>query len=53
MFAGSMALVVWKKVNPLQCKALVFAVASGCIAGEGVMNVFTALVELGRRSFGW
>lgn len=53
MFAGSMALVIWRKLNSAQCKALVFAVAAGCIAGEGIMNIFTALVELGRRTFGW
>jgi len=53
MFLGSMALVIWRKLSPLQCKALVFAVASGCIAGEGVMNVFTALIELGRQYFNW
>ena len=35
MFAGSMALVLWRKLKPKQCAALVFAVASGLIAGEG------------------
>lgn len=52
MFLGSMALVVWRKLKPAQCAALVFAVASGCIAGEGLTNVLTALIELGRQSFG-
>lgn len=53
MFLGSMALILWKRLKPLQCKALVFAVASGCIAGEGVTNVFTALIELGIQFFEW
>jgi uncharacterized oligopeptide transporter (OPT) family protein len=46
MFLGSMVLVIWKKLNPAQCAALVFAVASGLIAGEGVMNVIVAAYKL-------
>jgi uncharacterized oligopeptide transporter (OPT) family protein len=46
MFLGSMILVAWRKLSPATCAALVFAVASGLIAGDGVTNVFTALLEL-------
>ena len=51
MFLGSMMLIVWKRLKPLQCAALVFAVASGLIAGEGLMNVVTALFDLARETF--
>lgn len=50
MFVGSMMLIVWQKFKPVQCKALVFAVASGLIAGEGLMNVVTALMDLARQT---
>ena len=50
MFVGSMLLVAWQRLKPLQCKALVFAVASGLIAGEGLMNVVTALLDLARQT---
>ncbi|MBX3323251.1 MAG: OPT/YSL family transporter [Phycisphaeraceae bacterium] len=49
MFLGSMVLVVWRKLRPVQCKALVFAVASGLIAGEGVMNVIVAVWSLAKE----
>ncbi|MCL4220773.1 MAG: OPT/YSL family transporter [Phycisphaerales bacterium] len=49
MFIGSMVLVLWRKLNPKQCAALVFAVASGLIAGEGVMNVIAASYNLVRQ----
>jgi uncharacterized oligopeptide transporter (OPT) family protein len=52
MFIGSMILVIWRTKWPAHCKALVFAVASGLLAGEGVTNVFTALVDLGKQFFG-
>lgn len=51
MFIGSMLLIIWQKSKPVQCKALVFAVASGLIAGEGLMNVITALMDLARQTF--
>lgn len=53
MFLGSMLLVIWRRLKPEQCKALVFAVASGLIAGEGVMNLFIAMLDLARMSWGW
>jgi len=49
MFLGSMVLVVWRNFWPMSAKALVFAAASGLIAGEGVMNVLTAAIELYRQ----
>jgi OPT family oligopeptide transporter len=52
MFAGSMALVLWRKLKPKQCAALVFAVASGLIAGEGVMNVIVAAYKLVMQMMG-
>lgn len=51
MFLGSMLLVLWKKLSPKHCAALVFAVASGLIAGEGVMNVVVAAYELVKEKF--
>jgi len=53
MFLGSMMLVAWRKLTPLMCAALVFAVASGLIAGDGVTNVLTALLELLGQWMGW
>jgi uncharacterized oligopeptide transporter (OPT) family protein len=52
MFVGSMLLVVWKAKWPASHKALVFAVASGLLAGEGVMNVVTALMDLAKQMLG-
>ncbi|MEM7227626.1 MAG: OPT family oligopeptide transporter [Planctomycetota bacterium] len=46
MFVGSMFLVGWRKLSPKSCAALVFAVASGMLVGEGIMNVLTAMVDL-------
>jgi len=46
MFAGSMALVLWRVISPKTCAALVFAVASGLLVGEGLMNVLTAAADL-------
>jgi uncharacterized oligopeptide transporter (OPT) family protein len=51
MFLGSLLLVFWQRLKPVQCRALVFAVASGLIAGEGLMNVVTALLDLARQTF--
>ncbi len=42
MFFGSLFLIVWTKRSPLQAAALNFAVASGLVAGEGLMGVVTA-----------
>lgn len=51
MFLGSMLLVVWRKWKPIQHKALVFAVASGLIAGEGVANLAVAIIDLARQTW--
>jgi putative OPT family oligopeptide transporter len=52
MFIGSMILVIWRSKWPASHKALVFAVASGLLAGEGVMNVVTALLDLAKQALG-
>jgi OPT family oligopeptide transporter len=46
MFIGSLVLVVWQKVNPESAKALAFSVASGLIAGEGLMGIVVAILTL-------
>ncbi|HRQ74860.1 MAG TPA: OPT family oligopeptide transporter [Phycisphaerales bacterium] len=51
MFLGSMLLVAWRNWKPIQHKALVFAVASGLIAGEGVTNLAVALIDLARQTW--
>ena len=45
MFIGSMVLVVWQKTRPDSAKKLSFAVASGLVAGEGLMGVVTSIVD--------
>ncbi|MCB9762325.1 MAG: OPT/YSL family transporter [Alphaproteobacteria bacterium] len=46
MFLGSMLLLGWKRVAPEQCDKLSFAVASGLIAGEGLMGIVKAILTL-------
>ncbi len=46
MFLGAMTFALWKAVNREQATALGFAVASGLIAGEGLMGVVNALLVL-------
>ncbi len=46
MFIGSMALVYWQKKNAASCKSLGFSVASGLVAGEGLMGVVVAILTL-------
>jgi putative OPT family oligopeptide transporter len=46
MFIGSLFLVFWKRKNPSNCEALGFAVASGLVAGEGLMGIVTAVLTL-------
>ena len=46
MFVGSMGFLAWRYLSPKMCAALVFAVASGMLVGEGVMNVVTAIITL-------
>ena len=46
MFVGSMLLVIWERSRPVQAKDLAFAVASGLVAGEGLMGIVTAILTL-------
>lgn len=46
IFFGSLLFVVWKKRSPKSCQDYVYAVASGLIAGEGLMGVVKALLTL-------
>ena len=46
MFIGSLFLVAWQKKNPASCKSLSFPVASGLVAGEGLMGVVVAVLTL-------
>lgn len=46
IFAGAVFLTIWNKLNPAQCLALSFAVASGLVAGEGLMGIVSALLQI-------
>jgi len=46
MFIGSMFLVWWMKKYPAACKSLSFPVASGLVAGEGLMGIVVAILTL-------
>lgn len=46
MFVGSMLFVIWQKVAPKNATEYAFPVASGLIAGEGLMGVVTAILTL-------
>ena len=46
MFAGAMALVLWRRKNAGSAERFAFAVACGLIAGEGLMGVVTAIMTL-------
>lgn len=46
MCAGTVMAILWKKKNPTQATALGFAVASGLVAGEGLMGIVTAALTL-------
>ncbi|NNE07107.1 MAG: OPT/YSL family transporter [Gemmatimonadetes bacterium] len=46
MFIGSLLLVLWKSRAPQSAKIFAIAVASGLIAGEGLMGVVTAVLTL-------
>lgn len=46
MWAGSMAIALWKKLNPASAIAMSFAVASGLVAGEGLMGIGSALLQI-------
>ena len=44
MFIGLLAYLAWKKRNPKAAAVFVFAVASGLIAGEGLMNIVKGIL---------
>jgi putative OPT family oligopeptide transporter len=46
MFIGALIYQVWMRVDGHSAKALGFSVASGLIAGEGLMGVVTAVLKL-------
>lgn len=46
MFIGSMFLVGWQKVSPKGAAAMAFAVASGLVAGEGLMGIVSAVLQI-------
>jgi uncharacterized oligopeptide transporter (OPT) family protein len=46
MFVGSMILVVWQRKAAAHAERFAFPVASGLIAGEGLMGVVIAILTL-------
>jgi len=46
MFIGSILLVIWQKKRPASADMLAFPVASGLIAGEGLMGIVAAILTL-------
>ncbi|MCP4734045.1 MAG: peptide transporter, partial [Bosea sp.] len=46
MFLGAMIFMVWKKKNPTAAEKLGFSIASGLIAGEGLMGIVVAVLTL-------
>ena len=46
MFAGAMIFLVWSRIHPERSKSLGFSIASGLIAGEGLMGIVVALLQL-------
>jgi uncharacterized oligopeptide transporter (OPT) family protein len=46
MFLGSMILVAWRTRWPAAAAVFAIPVASGLIAGEGLMGVVTAVMKL-------
>lgn len=46
MFLGALVFLIWKKRHPEKAERLGFAIASGLIAGEGLMGIVTALLQL-------
>lgn len=45
MFLGALAFLAWEKSSPVTAKMLGFSVASGLIAGDGLMGVAVVIVE--------
>ncbi len=46
MFIGAMIFLGWKKRNPTAAEKLGFSIASGLIAGEGLMGIVVAILTL-------
>jgi OPT family oligopeptide transporter len=46
MFLGTMAWLLWRKLNPKSCEDLAFPVACGMLAGEGLAAIITATITL-------
>jgi uncharacterized oligopeptide transporter (OPT) family protein len=46
MFLGCMMFIAWKRKNPAGAKRLGFSIASGLIAGEGLMGIVVAILTL-------
>lgn len=46
MFLGAMVLSMWRKANPTQAEMLVFPVACGLIAGEGLMGIVNGILAI-------
>lgn len=46
MFIGALVYLFWSKRHPQKAERLGFAIASGLIAGEGLMGIVTAILQL-------
>jgi len=46
MFLGSLFISFWKVITPLEADNYYFTVASGMVAGEGLMGIFIAIFRL-------
>jgi len=46
MFLGALVFYFWKKNNPAKAESLGFSIASGLIAGEGLMGILVAILTL-------
>ena len=46
MVYGTLAYLVWKKKNPSSVEKFNFALASGLVAGEGLMQIVNAILAL-------
>ncbi len=46
MLFGATIFMIWKRYRPDDTKALGFAIASGLIAGEGLMGIVTAVMKM-------
>ena len=46
MFIGAVGLLIWKKIAPKHAEFFYFTVASGMVAGEGMMGLVIAILKL-------